>query len=207
MTVFYEVTLIYNFVIKVNEVLRSICWISFQPDGSVSVGFKNRSFVSPNFTVKNHIFNYYNRVTNNYIIANSPDALMPVKNPHMTFHPPIFFHLRANSQPELFTGYAEPLLILNQDQIVPWLRFVTDPISDLQLSTTPRDHSKTSVITVGESSENYSLGFGVDFVRPEINISNDFFFSTYENWHNYRYHIFCELLPKQLSTLSWYHQC
>jgi hypothetical protein len=91
---------------------RSVAWLSLQSDGSISVGLTDRTFVSPTFQARNFVWNLYNRVELEYIVAHTPEALEPVPNPHLTFHPPIYFHLRANGQEELWAGIAEPRLML-----------------------------------------------------------------------------------------------
>jgi hypothetical protein len=86
---------------------RAICWISLQQKGSISVGLNDRAFISPSFRNRKFLWNLYNRVTLKYMVPHTPDALEPVPNPHLTFHPPMYFHLLSNGKEELFAGIAE----------------------------------------------------------------------------------------------------
>lgn len=186
---------------------RSVGWISLQPDGAISVGLNDRAFVSPTFRARNFVWNLYNRVTLEYLIPHSPDTLEPVPNPHLTFHPPIYFHLRANGKDELFAGIAEPRLMLHADETVPWLRFVSKPINELSRASAPRSPKKTTVETITVPDANCSFGLGVDFVRPEHVENRNLSWSNYFNCGEHRIHAFAEPLPPQIPTLSWYHQC
>lgn len=186
---------------------RAVGWISLQPDGAISVGLNDRAFVSPTFHARNFVWNYYNRVTLNYLVPHSPDALEPVPNPHLTFHPPIYFHLRANGKDELFAGIAEPRLMLQADEAVPWLRFVSQPINELSQASAPRSTDKTTVETITVPDANCSVGLGVDFVRPEHVEHPDFLWSRHFVCGEHRIHAFAELRPPQIPALNWYHQC
>src|SRR5450759_3219752 len=185
---------------------RSIGWISFQPDGAISVGLTDRTFISPKFRARNFLWNYYNRITLEYLVADSPTALEPVNNPHLTFHPPIYFHLRANGREELFAGIAEPRLMLGQDKCVPWIRFVSRPLREIGIAKQSRDTGNTFVEKFLVPTLNCSIGLGVDFIRPTQTESLELLFSRCIDWKEHRVHVFCEMLPAQISTLSWHHQ-
>ena len=196
-----------NFNVVVDEFDRSIGWISFQPDGAISVGLADRTFISPKFRVRNLVWNMYNRISLEYLIAHSPEALESIRNPHLTFHPPIYFHLRANGQEELFAGIAEPRLMLLQDECVPWIRLVSRPVQEISKTNQPRDPENSSIIKILVPTKECSIGLGVDFVRSTHTESPELLFSRCIDWKEYRVHVFCEILPSQISTLSWYHQC
>ena len=198
--------MILNLNVIADEIERSIGWVSFQPDGAISVGLTDRTFVSPKFRARNFLWNLYNRVTLEYLVAHSPEALESVDNPHLTFHPPIYFHLRANGQDELFAGIAEPRLMLEQDNRVPWIRFMSRPLHEIGLAKQPRDFEKSSVEKFSVPTADCSIGLGVDFVRSTQMESSELLFSRCVDCQKHRVHIFCEVLPAQISTLSWYHQ-
>ena len=185
---------------------RSVGWISFQPDGSISVGLTDRAFVSPTFRARNDLWNLDNRVELAYVVAHSPDALEPVPNPHLTFHPPIYFHLRANGEDELFSGIAEPRLMLHDVETVPWLRFVSKRIADLSVAKPPRDPQETTVETVQAPSARESIGLGIDFVRATHTETPGFLWSRCFDCGEHRVHVFLEARPSQLPTLAWHHQ-
>src|SRR5690349_11976900 len=117
---------------------RSIAWVSLQPDGSISVGLTDRTYVSPRFRARQFVWNAYNRVVAEYLIPHSSDELHVARNPHLTFHPPIYFHLRANGDEELFAGIADVGLMLTQVNRVPWIRFVSRPITEIAARGIPR---------------------------------------------------------------------
>lgn len=186
---------------------RGIGWISLQPDGAISVGLNDRAFVSPAFRARNFVWNFYNRVTLEYMVSHSPDALEPVPNPHLTFHPPIYFHLRANGKDELFAGIAEPRLMLHESETIPWLRFVSKPISDLSAAKPPRAPDKSTIETIVAPVSDRSVGLGIDFVRPDHVENPEFLWSKHFTCGEHRIYAFAELLPPQIPTLVWYHQC
>ena len=186
---------------------RAVGWISLQPDGAISVGLNDRAFVSPTFRVRNFVWNFYNRVTLEYLVSHSPDALESVPNPHLTFHPPIYFHLRANGKDELFAGIAEPRLMLQATETVPWLRFVSKPIIVLCAASAPRSPDKTTIEEVIVPDTNCSAALGIDFVRPNHVENRKLPWSNHFTCGEHRIHAFIELLAPQIPTLVWYHQC
>ena len=186
---------------------RAICWISLQQKGSISVGLNDRAFISPSFRNRKFLWNLYNRVTLKYMVPHTPDALEPVPNPHLTFHPPMYFHLLSNGKEELFAGIAEPRLMLDESETVPWLRFVSKPISDLPATGVPRSPEKTTIETFVAPVSDCSIGLGIDFVRPDHGENHDCLWGKHFVCGEHRIYAFAELLPPQLPTLIWYHQC
>jgi hypothetical protein len=185
---------------------HTVGWLSLQPSGAVSVGLADRTFISPRFHARQFVWNAYNRVTVQYLIPHSPDELRPVENPHLTFHPPIYFHLRANNDEELFAGIAEVEIMLAQDTRVPWVRFVSRPARDMAVAGTPRDPKSTTVIKVPVESSALSLGLAVDFARPGTQIPSGGLMDHFVDCGENRLHVFCEALEEQQPTLAWYHQ-
>lgn len=185
---------------------RSVGWLSLQPDGSISVGLTDRAFVSPTFRARNFVWNLYNRVELEYVVAHTPDTLQSIQKPHITFHPPIYFHLRANGEDELFAGIAEPRLMLHDVESVPWIRFVSNPVVDLSIAKPPRDPEKTTIETFQVPSPKRSIGIGVDFVRATHPAATGFLWSRCFDCDEHRIHVFVESRPPQLPTLAWYHQ-
>ena len=110
---------------------RTIGWVSLQPDSSISVGLSDRTFISPRFHARQFVWNACNRVSLQYLVLHSPEELVAVVNPHLSFHPPIYFHLRANQDEELFAGIADAAIMLAQDGHVPWVRFVSRSVDQL----------------------------------------------------------------------------
>ncbi|MBX9903357.1 MAG: hypothetical protein K2Y31_03300 [Burkholderiales bacterium] len=185
---------------------RRIGWVSFQPDGSISVGLHDKTFVSPNFNAKNNVWNAYNRVAVEYLIRSDPSTLRPIRNPHLTFHPPIYFHLKANGSRALYEGIADLQIMLSQDGIVPWIRFVFKPVSELSLAGIPRRPDRVRFLSVATPDVNYSVGLGVDFVRLGLAVPpNGSVLDELIDWRGYRVRIHAALLKPQAATLAWIH--
>lgn len=184
--------------------LKRIGWISLQPDGSISVGLNDKTFISPNFNAKNNLWNAYNRVTVEYLIQSDSNTLKPIRNPHLTFHPPIYFHLKANGNKALYEGIADLEIMLSQDNIVPWIRFISKPLPELSSAGTPRRPDRTKILSVTTPDENCSIGLGVDFVNAGIAIpANDVALSEYIDWQGYQIRIHATVLKPQIATLAW----
>jgi hypothetical protein len=119
-------------VAATNEAEFRIAWINESANNSLSVGLADRAPVSPRFHARQFLWNAYNRVTLQYLVPGNTDDLLPVRNPHLTFHPPVYFHLRANDDEELFAGIADVRIMLEQDSVVPWIRFVARPVREMR---------------------------------------------------------------------------
>lgn len=185
---------------------RTIGWVSLQPDGSVSVGLSDRAFISPRFHARQFVWNAYNRVVLQYLVPHSPEELQPVANPHLTFHPPVYFHLRANNDSELFAGIADVEIILQQDGHLPWLRFVSKPVGQLPVAGQPRDLARAHNVRVPIPSPDVSIGLAVDFVRPGFDKPTGCVAEQFIDCGRNRLHVHCEVMPAQEPTLAWYHQ-
>jgi hypothetical protein len=188
------------------ESQRAIAWIGLQPDNSISVGLSDKAFISPRFHARNFVWNAYNRVTLEYVVATSPGELRPVANPHLTFHPPNYFHLRANRDEELFAGIAEVGIILAQDDAAPWLRFVSRPVKEISSASKPRNPDRTTVLEVPVESEDCSIALAVDFVRQGASAPTSPTVEQYLDSGPYRLHVSGKVIAAQLPTLAWYHQ-
>jgi hypothetical protein len=148
-------------------------WISFQPDGSISVGLSDRAFMTNRFRERVGIWNAYNRVGIAYEAPDNPSALVPVDNPHFTFHPALQFHLkgqldRSTKDEDLFSGIAEVAMVLQQETEMPWLRLTTRSLSALPVAGLSRaDGIDTRELSyqVPEIMPAASGCIEVDFVR------------------------------------------
>lgn len=186
---------------------RRIGWIGIQPDGSVSVGLNDRTFVSPDFKAQNFVWSAYNRQTIQYLVPTTRDGLRGIRNPHLTFHPPHWFHLRETNGKRLFEGIGDLDLMLRQDGTVPWVRFVSKQVSTLAPAANPRKPERTRFITVRPGTEECSIGLAVDFVRADVAVKPDGLLSSeLFACSAYTLHVSTISLPTQIATLSWYHQ-
>jgi hypothetical protein len=184
-----------------------IAWIGLQPDGSISVGLRDRAFASPELRAHLDLWNIDNRVSLQYLVPDSPEKLRTVTNPHVTFHPPITFHLKANEGEELFYAFADVGMMLEEDPEVPWVRFASRPVGLIEESKGPRKPSRTTEIRIPLDSSELSVGLAVDFVRPGSNDPSGRLIDHFEDCAQTRIRVSCEVLPSQRATLAWHHQC
>jgi hypothetical protein len=185
---------------------HTIGWVSLQVDGSISVGLAYRAFISPRFHARQFLWNAYNRVTVQYLAPQGLEELRPVTNPHLTCHPPIYFHLRANNGQELFAGIGEVEIMLAQDARVPWVRFASRPVREMSPAGVSRDPNRTTVLRIPVESPAVSVGLAVDFVRPGSSDPSGGLMDHFVDCGQNRLHVFCEALAEQQPTLAWYHQ-
>jgi len=186
---------------------RRIGWVNLQPNGSVSVGLNDKSFVSPDFKTKNFVWSAYNRETLHYLVTSDATTLTAVRNPHLTFHPPHWFHLKANGGKTLFEGIGDLPIMLEQDGVVPWVRFVSRPIADLSGAGLPRKPDRVRVLKIDPRTRPCSIGLGVDFRRVDADPPDQpELLSELVSWQGYTLHVHAVALPSQIATLSWFHQ-
>ncbi len=201
-----------------------VAWISLQPNGSISFGLTDKTFISPIFRSRILLWNAYNRVTASYLIESNSSTLEGVKNPHFTYHPPIQFHLKDNKSKKkkdkaLFEGLCDVPIALNQQQEIPWIRAITRPVSEMRSAGLRWTNTPTNDLAFRLQNENTSLKIGIDFVQPELvgeyddkldglNSDNKKI-STSKTWafrhHSVGLRIGAEISEPQISTLSWFH--
>lgn len=192
---------------RANNKQKRIGWVSLQPDGSVSVGLSDSTFVSPDFKAQNFVWSADHRRTIHYLISSDSRTLRPIRNPHLSFHPPHDFHLHANGGNMLFEGIADLDLMLRQDGIVPWIRFVSRAVGRLADAGLTRNPGRARVVLIDAPSEDCSVGFGVDFAAQEQSSRpSDVLVSEWVQWRTYWLHLHGVALPPQVATLSWFHQ-
>jgi hypothetical protein len=190
-----------------------IAWLSFQPNGSISCGLKDRTFVSPRFRDRIGIWSAYNRYTISYEVGSNPDALVPVNNPHFTFHPAMTFHLKgqldiSSKGEDLFSAIADVAIVLEQQSEMPWLRLISQPISNLPLASKGRDdgiENSELVFIAPAIMENASASIDVDFIRASdvSTISNSNSWQCV--WHGLGLRVKFGVKSPQIATLAWFH--
>ena len=193
--------------VTIGEKKRRIAWVSLQPGGTVSVGLSDKTFVAPDFKAQNFVWSVFNRETLHYIVLSDPNSMRPIRNPHLTFHPPHDFHLRANGGQMLFEGIGDLGIMLRQDGVVPWIRFVSSPVSELRDARSPRNPERTEELVIRAPRDDSSIGLGVDFVITEVRgTPAGALLSHCVQWQDYWLHLHAIPLPGQIATLSWFHQ-
>lgn len=120
---------------------RSVAWISVADSGDVSAGLKDKEVV----------------------MASPGGERAGSRNPHFTFHPPMYHHLRTNREPELLAGLMDVGLILAEQGVVPWIRLVSRPYGTLKPFGETRE--KNAVLRFAAPTDESSLLIELDFVR------------------------------------------
>jgi hypothetical protein len=113
------------------KVLR-IGWISLQPNGDISAGLNDRAFIARDFDATQFVWSAFNRVRVEYLVPSDPKAAQAIVQPHLTFHVPHYLHLTSKGSRESFRAIADIALAVQQQGEVPWVRFISKPLSGLQ---------------------------------------------------------------------------
>jgi len=196
---------------EANGKAANIAWLSLQPDGSISFGLNDRTFISPRFNGVQGVWSAFNRIETQYLVQSSPNGLQQVKNPHFTYHPNHWLQLRANAGEILFRGLTDVPFVLRQDGTLRWIRAISRPVYEVL------GKSSYSTRTDGVDIENWCLH--LPHIIGSIRISVDFFpmASKYDGppltngivheieWHGINVRLAAQLGPAQIATLSWYH--
>ena len=190
--------------------LVKIGWLSFQPDGSISFGLNDRTFISPRFQVQHSIWNAYNRVGVRYVIPSHPEALHEVQNPHFTFHPAALFQLTGDrSGPKrknfLFRGIADVGIALQQDGWMPWIRAVSSPLETLPPGGRRDDDIEVNELTISSLTENNSVRIELDFIKPSDALDDPPTNEWHIPWHGVAIRLRTGISSPQIATLSWFH--
>jgi hypothetical protein len=192
---------------------KGIAWLSFQPDGSISCGLRDRTYVSPRFRDRIGIWNAYNRIGIEFVVPNNPDSLEPVNGAHITFHPPLTFHFkgrhdRSQHDEDLFQGIAEVRIVLAQQAEMPWLRVISKSLSQLPQAGAPRSDpidTEELVYAVPAPVAEASALVEIDFIR-ESDVHQDRPGPPWEfRWHEVGLRVRPRINPPQIATLSWFH--
>lgn len=190
-----------------------VVWLSFQPNGSISCGLRDRTFVSPRFKDRIGLWNAYNRITIKYDAPTDPRALVPVTNPHFTFHPPATFHLKgqldlSSKNEDLFDGIADVQTVLHLERRMPWLRLVSKPLDEMNDSgPARRDGIETSdlAVSVPVLVWRASAVIDVDFIHLDDVLVNNATNQWDFRWHSVGLRVRASYASPQTSVLSWFH--
>jgi len=128
---------------------HSVAWVSVADTGDVSAGLTDR----------------------NVVIAQPGGERDGSRNPHFTFHPPIYHHLRADGEPEVLAGLMEVGIMLHEMSVVPWIRLVTRPYE--QLVTSQNIRKGTDVFCFEITNPQLSAQVELDFVRGDTQFTQE----------------------------------
>lgn len=190
-----------------------IAWATFQPDGSISFGLRDKTYISPRSRTVHSVWSAYNRVGVQYAIPSNPAALEPVENPHFTFHPPATFHLKSNKDrasrgEAIFQGVALVDIALQQDGEMPWIRAVSRPLDEIPTGGLPRKNGASPEdirFEIPIIVTRASISVEIDFVRDDDVSKNQGGTVWAFSWHGIGLRIKVGFITPQTATLSWFH--
>ena len=141
--------------------LRSFAWISLLDNGSVSVGLLDKSFRVPALASEIEVNGVLHKQVVDLRASHGEDA---ISNPHFTFHPLAYYHLRANGKAELFSGLLMVDVVVQSEGVLPWIRAVSNPVANLKRLEKSPHGRKVEFIRLQMPSEEKSVALEVDFV-------------------------------------------
>jgi hypothetical protein len=183
-----------------------LAWISLQTDGSISFGL-NKTFISPKFKERRFIWNAYNRVRSNYIVQSDSSALEAVRKPHFTYHPPHWFHLKDDGPSKgeaLFEAIADLDLTLRQEREMPWIRAISDRLSDIDAAQ-ERHGALANETIIAVPDERLSVRMELDFVRGESIATEKSDSITYITWRDATLRVRLWFAAPSIATLAWFY--
>ena len=143
------------------ELLRSFAWVSLLDDGSVSVGLLDSAFRIPTLASEVEVDGVVHKQTVDLRSAHGDEA---ISNPHFTFHPSAYYHLRANGEAELFSGILMVDLVVQSEGMLPWIRAISNPVANLKRFQGSPPGRQVEVVRLQLPSEDHSVSVEVDFV-------------------------------------------
>jgi hypothetical protein len=192
-----------------NENRIRIAWLSFQPDGSISFGLHDKTFISPALKIRQGIWNAYNRRRLKFEIPSDPSALIQIQNPHFTYHPPGLFHLTANKgsavRQDIFRGAARIAVALDQRSVVPWIKVITALLAQLSSGGIRPDPIDVEEMVMNVPSDQVSACVAVDFVRPECQGQIEHKSCWFVPWHDLALKITLSFTWPSIPMLTWRH--
>ncbi|CAN7142236.1 MULTISPECIES: hypothetical protein [unclassified Variovorax] len=187
--------------------LLRIGWVSLQPNGDISVGLNDRTFVAREFAAQQFVWSAFNRMRVAYLVPDDPKAVKPIDQPHLTFHVPAYLHLTSRSNKVTFEAIADIAFAVAQQGEVPWVRFTSRPLSTLkEAKGGARDVAQRS-IQFAATAAHRSIELAVDFVRPGD--TTELLGALHCEWVDhgpYRLRISATERDAQRPMLAWFHE-
>jgi hypothetical protein len=170
-----------------------------QADDSISVGLTDRTFTVPAFVSTLELDGVLHRSRVDLAAKLGQRA---VKNPHFTFHPPMYVHLRANGEEELFAGILGVDFIVAESGIFSWIKFVSNQVSELQsMASTPE------LRCIPVPSDDCSVELSFDYVRTaDAEVHQDGELRLFLEWAGRTMRVLGKAVPSQKATLWWNHE-
>jgi len=193
-----------------------VAWLSLQPEGSVSVGLNDRALVVRDFQHQSFVWSAFNRETLAFVVPDNPQAMQPIAQPHISFHPAAvirgvehgeWFHVTAKGGKRLFEAIAPMELAVDQQGEVPWVRFVSKPVSGLAEAKGLRAEGLNRVLAVPVENSDRSVALSVDFIaKGSVSPFDGAELTEFIDHGQYRLRLAISLIPGQKATLGWIHQ-
>ena len=120
---------------------RKVAWFTRAGNGDVSAGLSD----------------------NGIVIAQPGGPIEGARNPHFTFHRPIYHHLQTNDSIELLAGLMEVELMMLGESTVPWVRLLSRPFEQLELFSQTR--LGTEVLEYPIADPTASVEVALDFIH------------------------------------------
>jgi hypothetical protein len=184
-------------------------WLSLQPDNSISFGLNDRTFIASKFKERRFVWNAYNRQRYRYQVVTSNDAVEPVRNPHFTYHPDAWFHLKENipdADGAVFEAIADLPIVLQQDAEMPWIRAYSGNIAALS-NAGRRSNEQIDLLKLSIPSETASVCMQIDFVRPDAGFDLEHNSRWFFSWGKVGLRVSMSFTAPRLATLTWFHDC
>jgi hypothetical protein len=182
-------------------------WLSFQKNGDVSFGLSDDAYISPVFDVYMGVWSLYNRVRTRFQIVSDPTTANKVRNPHLTWHAPAYFHFKSSDQKASeasFKAIADVPLMLWQQHEVKWITATSGQISKLKTAGNLRGRYDSEEITIRVPSEYLSVQMHIDFVRPNTQAEIQPTQRIY-TWQKVGVRVRMAYTYPQFPTMAWAH--
>ena len=153
-----------RFLVNDGTQVKNFAWASIQPDGSLSVGLADRLFRMTHMTETLDVDGKRATRTVDLLGLHGEEA---VTNPHFTYHPPLYHHLRRNDTRELWEGIMDIPIMLSDGEEIPWIRLESNPVRNLRPFASARTGTEHQLeINAGFAQ---SVGVSFDFApkRPQ----------------------------------------
>lgn len=194
-----------------DEQLIRIGWLSLQPDAarSISFGLNDRAYIAPKLQSRHN--SPHARYRFQYAVSSEPEALESVRNPHLTYHPPMFFHFKSNSDrsskdEDLFQGIARIPIVLDRDVEMPWIRATSARLSTLRPALQRNDSVPSENLILRVPSKDLSVRISVDFIRPAAVAAVRENPSTWAyEWGEVALRVSASFTYPSVPTFSWVH--
>jgi hypothetical protein len=127
-----------------------------------------------------------------------------IRNPHFTFHPSAYYHLRANGEEELFSGLLMVDLVVQAEGRLPWIRAVSSAVAELKSYRGARPGQNVEIFQLPVPSEGCSVELALDFVTPGPSKNSAQNFRV--EWGGRAIEVSARHVNPQSPTLWWHHE-